>query len=699
MTKNTALKIAAVSFLILFTELLLIKYIGTEIRLFAYIPNLILLAAFIGSSAGMMIKRKIPLYLSNILIVVILALVLSGKLNIITDNLAIFSDSFIWFTLVPKTAFSVILAVVLVIVIFLFLLFIFVPMGGYLGELFEVSDNLNTAYSINILFSLFGVLFHAWFSSLTISPYLSLLLIMIVVVLLSEKKHLMYSIISIAIILPLLVGSMFILKDTVWSQYQKLRLDVLPDIEYLPPGKLLNVNNIGYMGLIDLSEAYQKTVPEKIASLNLPIDPASLPFLNQYNLPFVLKPESKRTLIIGAGGGNDVAGALRAGVEDIDAVEIDREIIEFGRKYHPEKPYDNSKVHIVIDDGRAFLRRTTESYDVIIMGLADSHTLNSNLTNIQLDNFLYTRESISEAYKKLNDDGILFISFDVRKPWIGRRISKNFELAFGNKPLVINMQNEIPILGWGGVIFAASKNPNKLTEVIENNAELKKFIDARNMFFTDPDTILRDDWPYLYLETTKIPFLHILITALLLILFWIFMSTQNIKNSFDISAFLLGIGFLLYEFQNIGRTSLLYGNTWKTNTMIISSILLITLLANFVYAKSKPPVKMLYLLLVVAFIFQLVFPVQNYFAFSKPLLYGVVPILINLPLLFSGMIFISLFEKTKDRSAFFSSNLAGSALGGLLTFISYIYGIKFLIFVCFIIYILSYFTIRSKRII
>jgi spermidine synthase len=43
-------------------------------------------------------------------------------------------------------------------------------------------------------------------------------------------------------------------------------------------------------------------------------------------------------VIVGTGTGNDVAAALRAGVGEIDAVEIDPAIVSFGREHHPEDP-------------------------------------------------------------------------------------------------------------------------------------------------------------------------------------------------------------------------------------------------------------------------------------------------------------------------------------------------------------------------
>ena len=66
----------------------------------------------------------------------------------------------------------------------------------------------------------------------------------------------------------------------------------------------------------------------------------------------------ERVLVIGAGTGADVAIALAEGVGQVDAVEIDPELYELGRRVNPERPYEDPRVRVIIDDGRAFLERS-----------------------------------------------------------------------------------------------------------------------------------------------------------------------------------------------------------------------------------------------------------------------------------------------------------------------------------------------------
>ncbi len=60
-------------------------------------------------------------------------------------------------------------------------------------------------------------------------------------------------------------------------------------------------------------------------------------------------------LIVGSGSGNDVAIALSQRAGHVDAVEIDPVIQALGQERHPDRPYDDPRVDVHIEDGRAFL--------------------------------------------------------------------------------------------------------------------------------------------------------------------------------------------------------------------------------------------------------------------------------------------------------------------------------------------------------
>src|SRR6185312_12594629 len=143
---------------------------------------------------------------------------------------------------------------------------------------------------------------------------------------------------------------------------ERARLQVLDPSE----GFTVRVNDDSYQTPVDVSDAELKRRP------------ALTGMRTQFDLPFMNKRAHADVLVLGAGSGNDVAAALRAGAERVDAVEIDPEILALGRK-HPLKPYDDPRVTVHVADARHFLARTNRLYDVIVFGLLDSHVLLSSV--------------------------------------------------------------------------------------------------------------------------------------------------------------------------------------------------------------------------------------------------------------------------------------------------------------------------------
>ena len=138
--------------------------------------------------------------------------------------------------------------------------------------------------------------------------------------------------------------------------------------------------------------------------------------------------------IVGAGAGNDVAAAIRMGADTIHAIEIDPAILALGRAYHPERPYQHPKVHAVVNDARTYLRNTSKSFDMIVYGLLDSHTLLSHGSSVRLDSFVYTVEAFREARLRLKESGVLCLSFTVLSRELGRKLYLMLQEAFNGVP-------------------------------------------------------------------------------------------------------------------------------------------------------------------------------------------------------------------------------------------------------------------------
>src|SRR5262245_53247108 len=96
-----ALDIFLISVFGLFLELMLIRWIGTEVRIFAYLQNTVLIVCFLGLGMGCFTSKQ-PVYLRNVLLpLAVLTVLLAAPptralLANITNLLSVLDDLLIW---------------------------------------------------------------------------------------------------------------------------------------------------------------------------------------------------------------------------------------------------------------------------------------------------------------------------------------------------------------------------------------------------------------------------------------------------------------------------------------------------------------------------------------------------------------------------------------------------------------------------
>lgn len=126
-------------------------------------------------------------------------------------------------------------------------------------------------------------------------------------------------------------------------------------------------------------------------------------------IPYNLRPGAK-TLVIGPGGGWDVSRALASGSHDVTAVEINPIIANDIMRKRPELSnglYLRPDVHLHIEDGRSFVRRSPEKYQVIQATLVDTWASTAAGAFALSENNLYTTEAFRDYLSHLTDDGLL----------------------------------------------------------------------------------------------------------------------------------------------------------------------------------------------------------------------------------------------------------------------------------------------------
>ncbi|MCI0355666.1 MAG: hypothetical protein L0099_11600, partial [Acidobacteria bacterium] len=383
--------------------------------------------------------------------------------------------------------------------------------------------------------------------------------------------------------------------ETVWSPYQKLTLKK-EAVSQLASEYVIHVNNVGYQAMINLNDQAIQGDPVR--------RPAERQGLSQYDLPLLFHPKPETFLIVGAGSGNDAAGGLRQGVKQVTAVEIDPAILALGRGYHPERPYDSPKVRQVNDDARSFFATCGERFDVIAFGLLDSHTTTA-MTNARLDHYVYTRESLQHAKSLLNDGGVMVLTFEAQRDFIADRMARVLRETFGEQPLAFRIPESG--YGWGGVMFVAG-NLAAAREQLARNPRLAGLVarwqKEHPLQLAGATGVATDDWPYIYLPGPTIPMLYYLLLGMLVILFVRgrkILGIEALRGSWNRSQwhfFFLGAAFLLLEVQNISKAAVVLGNTWQVNAVIISAILALILLANWLVARfPRLPIGPVYVLL------------------------------------------------------------------------------------------------------
>jgi hypothetical protein len=130
-------------------------------------------------------------------------------------------------------------------------------------------------------------------------------------------------------------------------------------------------------------------------------------------MPYLIRPGAK-TLIIGPGGGEDVSRALASGSRDVTGVEINPIIastIMQGRfAGYSQGIYLRPEVHIFVEDGRSFVRRSHEKYQVLQATLVDTWASTAAGAFALSENSLYTVEAFQDYLSHLTDDGIVAFS-------------------------------------------------------------------------------------------------------------------------------------------------------------------------------------------------------------------------------------------------------------------------------------------------
>ncbi|HEY7288258.1 MAG TPA: methyltransferase domain-containing protein [Vicinamibacterales bacterium] len=639
------------SFLLLFLEIALIRWMPAYIRLLAYFSNFILLATFLGGGIGCLLARR----RRNLFVwfpltqLVVVAAVDRWRLEV-----AVPSATSIYFSSGTTNPVVVVESTLLLPILFTIVAVLFATVAQRMGRELAARPPLR-AYAINLAGSLAGVGAFALLSWREQPPVVWFAVAAAAALPFILEQRRLFAVVNVGLVLVTLAIVYRMGAGSLWSPYY--RINVFPD----GSDTVVEVNNIFHQSMapIDKKEYF-------------------------YQWPYrVFGDTFDDVLILGAGTGTDVAAALRHGAKHVDAVEIDPVILQIGRDRHPDHPYADPRVTAINDDARHFLATTKEKYDLVVFALIDSLTVQSSFSGVRLESYMFTEESFRSVRDHLKPHGAMALYNYFREKWLVDRLANTIVAAFDQEPLAhVHQERAYLAVMLAGPRVAELKTPPKPPDLLFAYGQSPEANPARPLD-RDPSIVpATDDWPFLYLRQPELPrhYLAALAVVVVLSAAGALLTLGPSRRAWSWHFFFLGAGFMLLEAKSIVQFALLWGSTWSSASLAIASVLAMAMLSVLMTARASRgfgwrTVVVLSMLLAINY-FVPVGRVSFQSRALESLFYGS---LVFSPVLCAGLLFSSSYRDSSSTSGDFGANLLGAMLGGVAEYISLLTGYRFLL--------------------
>jgi SAM-dependent methyltransferase len=673
-SRRAAAELVILSFIVLFQELALIRWFPGQVRVLAYFPNIVLISAFLGLGIGSLRAGKrslLWLWPASLLVLQAAAALLS---RVAFTSEAASEHLWLLYMDIPNAPVVNDVRPPLVIA-FILTALSFVSLGQMVGErlhVFASGKKSLWGYVADLSGSLLGVVLFAFASFLQTFPVVWFAVFLIPGFWFFWRRGRLAAVAYAVAV----VASLAIVTQTEKAQLYS-------------PYYALSAHRSGTGGVTILTNGSLHQYAAPLSSRRKHTRQYDATISRGYPFPYQqLQFRPEKVLVLGAGSGNDVAVALERGAARVDAVEIDPAIIKLGREMHPERPYDSPRVRIINNDARDYLRNTKEKYDLIVFGTLDSMTRLSALSNVRLDNFVYTVECLQAARERLTPRGGVALYFMVASPEIHLKLFSILHRAFGEPPLVwkthYNLFNEIFL---SGPAFD----------------HLRRVVPMHEGIVALADTVERptDDWPYLYLDQRGVSSFYLGMIAIfaLLAIVGIYLAAPTMFRAgahFDGEMFLFGLAFLLLETKLVTQMSLVWGATWVTSAVVFASILLMVLLGTILMQLRPIGSPLPEIGLIAALLITYLLPTQwlLFGGLATRLLLSIV--FVGAPIFFASICFAIRFRDRAEPQLAFGWNLLGAVIGGLMEFLSMAIGFRALALVATVAYLLSFLLARRR---
>ncbi|MEP7059587.1 MAG: spermidine synthase [Actinomycetota bacterium] len=646
-------RLFVLSFLMLFVELVLIRWTAANVVYLAYFSNFVLLASFLGIGVGFL-RAGSDDDRSGYAALMLAAFVLFVTVFPVGASQAggrHFAGLFGMFALPIWVSLPL---------IFIGVAAVMASIAEGVARVFKTFEPLQ-AYRLDIGGSIVGIAAFSTLSFVGASPIVWALVVA-GVFLLSYRPHVTRRqvVTLLALVLLFTVGSLS--PHDHWSPYYRVTESSPTEGGIIS----IKVNGLPHQSIV-------------------PID------LLKTQQPFYFQPYEhlgdnplRNVLVIGAGNGNDVAVALSMGAQHVDAVEIDPVIQSIGRAQHPNHPYEDPRVSAHIGDGRAFLERTATRYDLIIFALPDSLTLVSGQSSLRLESYLFTVESMRSVRDHLSAGGA-FTMYNYYRPDVFDRFAATITEAFGHPPCIDDGGGTLGPRQQGVLTVGLAPGDVSCADTWTSG--------------TIRPSVATDDHPFPYLQGRTIPTFYIM--TLLLILLGSVVGVRSFGGPLRemrpfVDLFFMGVAFLLLETKSVVQFALLFGTTWFVNALVFAGILLSVLGAvSLAQRINLPRPQVLFGGLALALVAAWAVPQESLLSLALVPRFAAAVGLAFAPVFLANLVFAQRFKDVGSATVAFGANLLGAMVGGVLEYGALVVGYRALLIVVAAMYLLAFLTRRG----
>ena len=629
------LRLVVLSGLMLFLELSLIRLIAGQVVYVRFFTNFVLIASFLGIGLGFLRAKSSRDLFSKlpIALLVTVAFVLAFPVEQRSGATHGFGG-------LPALPDWIVLPILFVLVAF-----VMTASAAGVARVFGLFRPLE-AYRLDIIGSIAGIALFTVASMLRLPPVVWAVVIASLVFVATAGRNSFRNAVLLGLTIALL-GVHWVVSDDTWSPYYRVSVEARGADGRLP----IRVNGTPHQSIWRLEDLLEEQ-----------------PF---YGYPYrhLGDEPPQDVLIVGAGSGNDVALALSRGAQHVDAVEIDPVLQELGIELHPSRPYQDPRVTRHVQDGRAFLERTDQTYDLILFALPDSLVLVGGQGSLRLESFLFTTEAFRSARSHLKADGA-FSMYNYYRPDVFARYAGELTEVYGTRPCLD--------VGEPGV----ADHRQAVLTVARDPAALRC-----STFWTPAGEVPRpatDDYPFPYAQGWGLSSYYIVSLIVLLLGSSLavvrFGGVRPHEARAYADLFFMGAAFLLLETKSVVQFALLFGTTWVVNSLVFAGILLSVLLAIEIASRWTPKRPgLLYLALLASLLVAWVVRPDQLLGLPPVPRFIAATAVTFAPVLLGNLIFAERFRAVAASTTAFGVNLLGAILGGALEYSSVILGYRWLV--------------------